>query len=185
MIRIIIILVLGSLHLPLDGQSHFYRKSAGESVDLRTCVQSCFQSQLGVREATNNNDGEPEKYLKSVGFGKGAAWCGAFVHWTLYQCIGDEIYQFLPTNKAFAWTPNYVKDVSRFTDNPKPGDLITIYFSSKGRVAHVGFVDAYPEGNQVVTIEGNTNQAGSREGDGVYRKYRLKKQIYRFVNVIE
>lgn len=45
-------------------------------------------------------------------------------------------------------------------------------------VAHVGFIDAWPDGDYVITVEGNTNMAGSREGDGVYRKRRPKQSIY-------
>lgn len=37
----------------------------------------------------------------------------------------------------------------------------------------------WSEGNFTITVEGNTNEAGSREGDGVYRKRRLKNQIYK------
>ena len=40
-----------------------------------------------------------------------------------------------------------------------------------------GFIDK-KDGNYYITVEGNTNEAGSREGDGVYRKRRHIKTIY-------
>lgn len=179
---ILFILILGSSSAWCV--SHFYRTSASGS-GVRECVTSAFQSQVGVTEATNNNDGEPVKYLNSVGLGAGFAWCGAFVHWVFEQCVApSDLYRFLSKPKDFAWTPNFVKQESYLTSTPQPGDLITLYYSSKGRVGHVGFVESYPEGSKVVTVEGNTNNAGSREGDGVHRKYRLKSQIYKYVNVI-
>jgi len=48
-------------------------------------------------------------------------------------------------------------------------------------VAHVGFVDQW-QSKYVITVEGNTNEAGSREGDGVYRKRRPIKSIYIVAN---
>lgn len=60
--------------------------------------------------------------------------------------------------------------------NPIPGDIFGIYFPEKGRIAHVGFVDQW-DGKWLITVEGNTNESGSREGDGVYRKRRLVSSI--------
>ncbi len=61
---------------------------------------------------------------------------------------------------------------------PLTGDVFGIYFQEKKRIAHVGFVDQW-DGTWVVTVEGNTNMSGSREGDGVYRKRRLVGSIYK------
>lgn len=183
--------ILFILVLSLSNQgrcvSHFYRTSEGNSSDVRGCVTSVFQSQLGTREATGQNDGTAvEMYLQSVGLGKGYAWCGAFVHWALRECLSpDQIRAFLPRPSAYAWTPNFVANEHYLTTTPQPGDLITLYYASKKRVGHVGFVENYTSGSKVITVEGNTNEAGSREGDGVYRKYRLKSQIYRYVDVIQ
>ena len=55
--------------------------------------------------------------------------------------------------------------------------MFGIYFPKMKRVAHVGFVDQWGP-KEVVTVEGNTNGAGSREGDGVYKKKRLTRQIH-------
>lgn len=66
---------------------------------------------------------------------------------------------------------------------PRPGDAWGIYFPSKGRVAHTGMVEQW--GNKVVTtIEANTSpeavagSAADRNGDGVWRKKRLKNQLF-------
>jgi hypothetical protein len=58
------------------------------------------------------------------------------------------------------------------------GEIFGLYFKSKKRVAHVGAVlEDFGDG-WVLTIEGNTNDAGSREGNGVYTRLRHKSQIY-------
>lgn len=69
---------------------------------------------------------------------------------------------------------------NRVYQPPSPGDVFFIYYANKGRVAHTGFVHQWGT-TTVVTVEGNTNEAGSREGDGVYKKKRLRRQIYAVV----
>ncbi len=148
------------------------------------CLEDSYSEAIGVREATGQNDGfEVEKYLASTGLSKGYAWCAAFVTYYHLEC-GFEV------PKAPAWSPswftrNVIYHRGEITyrhanySQPRSGDVFGIYFSNKNRVAHVGFVDDWiPDKKYVVTVEGNTNKAGSREGDGVYRKYRLKSQVY-------
>jgi hypothetical protein len=57
------------------------------------------------------------------------------------------------------------------------GDVFGLWFANKNRIAHVGFIDSR-QGDYYITVEGNTNEAGSREGDGVYKKRRHVKTIY-------
>lgn len=148
------------------------------------CVIDTYQSQIGVLELTGNNDGyEVGQYLSSTGLGEGYAWCAAFVNWSLEQCGYHG-------PKSPAWSPSWFTDHVIYTkgmitfgneayQRPGPGDVFGIYFLSKKRIAHVGFIDQWPNKHYTITVEGNTNEAGSREGDGVYRKYRIKSQIYK------
>ena len=66
---------------------------------------------------------------------------------------------------------------------PRAGDVFGIYFPEKKRIAHVGFIDQWDE-NWLITVEGNTNSSGDREGDGVYRKRRPIRSIYRVARYI-
>lgn len=135
----------------------------------RECVIQTYTAEIGVREATGHNDGDQvEKYLQSTGLSKGNAWCAAFVNWVNRHC------NVSGPRAAAAWSPVWFPSY-RITKDPQPGDVFGIYFPQKGRIAHVGFIDQW--GNQVRTVEGNTNEAGSREGDGVYKKIRLARQI--------
>lgn len=151
----------------------------GQSV--RDQVVHSYTNELGVREATGSNDGaDVEKYLASAGFGKGYAWCAAFVNW-VHESNG------IDGPRGPAWSPSWFPDskvYDRHERPPQPGDVFGIYFKSKQRIAHVGFIDKW-DGSKVITVEGNTNEAGSREGDGVYRKRRLARQIYKLSNWID
>ncbi len=66
---------------------------------------------------------------------------------------------------------------------PTTGDIFGLYFPEKQRIAHVGFVDQW-DGTWMVTVEGNTNDSGSREGDGVYRKRRLVRTVYKVARYV-
>lgn len=143
-----------------------------------------YRSQIGVRETTGHNDGEAvESYLAYVGFNKGASWCAAFVSW----CHG----QVGVGNPRSAWSPSLFPPekliYSRGGINKRqsiPGDVFGIYYDNLGRIGHVGFIDGV-KGNNYITVEGNTNDAGSREGEGVYRKIRSKKTIYKISSFID
>ena len=144
---------------------------------------------IGIREKGKNNHGKVvAKYLASVGFDEGAPWCGAFV----YYCHQEAGIELPGDPKKYAWSPNWfpknkkIYDHRQSTKEPdiKPGDVFGIWFNSKGRIAHVGIlVSKY--GRFYHTIEGNTNDGGSRDGDGVFgrkRSIRLINQVSRWVN---
>ncbi len=147
--------------------------------EVRNKVKHTCESQIGVRELTGNNDGlMVETFLRSVHLNKGNAWCAAFISWVYQQC---EI-----VNPKSGWCPNWFpvdKVIYKISqppinqETPQAGDVFGIYFSNKKRIAHVGLIIEWTD-KYAVTVEGNTNDAGSREGDGVYKKKRLKRQIY-------
>lgn len=147
----------------------------------RQKIEATYMSQVGVREhGTANHGSDVAKYLQSTGLNEGYAWCAAFVNWTYRQHGVD-----CPQNAA--WSPNWfpqkrLLDVTRY--DPQPGDVFGLYFSNKKRIAHVGLIHRYNT-HYCMTVEGNTNDAGSREGDGVYMKRRLTRQIYRYANWID
>lgn len=142
-------------------------------------VANIYRHEIGVRELTGHNDGvRVEQYLASCHLTKGNPWCAAFVTWSYKQAgIKTVISGYAPN-----WFPTSSVIYSRRKKGgsiPGTADVFGIYFPSKKRIAHVGFIDDWPAGSFAVTVEGNTNEAGSREGDGVYRKRRLKSQIYK------
>lgn len=142
---------------------------------ITTTILRIAQSQLGVREFTGKNDGVAvEQYLKYTGNKKGEPWCASFVSW-VYGKAGL-------VKPRTAWSAALFP-LARQTLNPKPADVFGIYFSSLKRIGHCGLVERQ-NGNWIYTIEGNTNVAGSREGDGVYRKLRHRRSIKYYANWI-
>lgn len=145
----------------------------------REGVKKVYTSQIGVREKTGHNDGVMvETYLRYCHLEKGNPWCASFVCYTFGQAgVKNPRSGYCPD----LFLPNRViyKRTSRGPPKalPQQGDVWGLYFPEKGRVAHVGFVDQWGE-KYVITVEGNTNEAGSREGDGVYRKRRPRSSIY-------
>lgn len=107
-----------------------------------------------------------------------AAWCDVFCDWVMYKAFGREAGQKLlcqPDKSLGAgctYSANYYKAKGQFhTKDPKPGDQIFFWNSSKTDVAHTGIV--YKVDNlYVYTVEGNTSsQAGViANGGGVFKK---------------
>ena len=115
--------------------------------------------------------------MKAANLKAGNAWCAAFITWTFKRCnikavISGYSPNWFQSNVVYKRDDNINRNYS-----PRIGDVFGLYFESKKRIAHVGFIDKQ-DGNYYITVEGNTNEAGSREGDGVYRKRRHKKTIY-------
>lgn len=141
--------------------------------DSKNCLREVYSSQIGVREEGWNSGEKVEAYLKSVNLKKGNPWCAAFVVWSHLQCG----YHIVLSGYSPSLFPK-----NKVVTSAQPGDVFGIYFKNKGRIAHVGFIDEVRL-NSFVTVEGNTGSDNygerSREGDGVYRKVRMKKQIYK------
>jgi cell wall-associated NlpC family hydrolase len=84
---------------------------------------------------------------------------------------------------ALAWGfLNWAKDRPNTTEVLMPsakaqaGDIVMFTFS------HVGIVIS-DNGRTIQTVEGNTNEEGSREGDGVYYRTRNKSLVRRYVRI--
>jgi hypothetical protein len=135
----------------------------------RAQLRTIYTQEIGVREKSNKNDGvRVGEYLNYTGLNEGYAWCAAFVSWAFGQAGFNE--------PRTAWSPSLFPN-KRIVKTPQQGDVFGIYFSSLKRIAHAGFVDEWGD-KYVITVEGNTNDANSREGDGVYRKRRPISSIY-------
>lgn len=144
----------------------------------RQQVVAIAESQLAVRESSGNNDGvQVQAFLATTGLKGNYPWCAAFLSWTFIQASVKA--------PRSAYAPDWFRQnvvyrqhtptITPFTS--KPAQVFGLYFESKGRVAHVGMITGESR-LSYTTIEGNTNAAGSREGDGVYRKIRNKRTIY-------
>lgn len=148
------------------------------SDDPLTRLVYVYRSQIGVKELTGNNDGlEVQMYLESVGLKKGQAWCAAYVYWCFQKANIEAIKS--------GWSPNwfklkyviYKKNISSLQQTPQQGDVGGLYYAKLGRYGHTFFIDYWSNGSFCITVEGNSNEDGSREGNKVVKKKRLKSQI--------
>lgn len=151
---------------------------AGTSL-IATRALAIARTQLNVRELTGKNDGEAvESYLRSVGLGKGYAWCVALPYWC-FRKASEELYIPNPLPKTGGVLDHLNKTKGKII-NPEEaitGDLVCMDFGKgKGHMYIVAetFRNPFNE-KRAFTIEGNTNVEGSREGDGVYERNRLLK----------
>ncbi|MEJ0030939.1 MAG: hypothetical protein WDO15_11440 [Bacteroidota bacterium] len=67
-----------------------------------------------------------------------------------------------------AWAPSWFPETHVIytrgkppITTPKKGDVFGLYMDNMGRIAHAGFIDEWSQGDYCITVEGNTNSAGS------------------------
>jgi hypothetical protein len=137
-------------------------------------------SQLGVTEATGHNDGPAvESYLRSVGLGKGYAWCMAFVYWCAKNAAVKLNLQN-PLKQTAGVMDEWHSGRGAHISAPLQGCIFIMDFG--GGIGHTGIVTGV-FGDVLHTIEGNTNSNGSREGTSVLRKVRNTKNMIGFIRL--
>lgn len=152
---------------------------------LALIATATAEANKGVREVGKNAGPDVEKYLHCLGMTKGSPWCAAFVSWCVMTsrglakppkwCSGSAVSLFQMSGKnAVKVTPvdaDYKSKVKPGYIWSRAQDATAAAAARKGSwcQGHTGIVVAV-DATGFHTIEGNTNAAGSREGDGVYRK---------------
>lgn len=148
--------------------------STGSIADKREAVLSVARSQIGVREQGHNSGPQVKRYLRSIGLNEGYNWCMAFTHFC-FDSAGVKVVKsgwtpaWFPAQRCIVWG-------GEVRQLPQPADVFGLFYRHLGRLAHGGIIESW--GSVVITIEGNTNAQGSREGSGVWRRRRLPAQIY-------
>jgi peptidoglycan hydrolase-like protein with peptidoglycan-binding domain len=150
---------------------------------LLAAALDAARAEVGVMEEPPGSNRGPrvDEYLRTVGLDPAAgsyAWCAAFVYWcfgkgaatagkrnplprtagalNLWRGAGAAGARQISPAEAQA-TPSLVR----------PGQIFVL--STGGGFGHVGLVESVAAG-VLTTIEGNTNDGGSREGVGVFRR---------------
>lgn len=144
-------------------------------------------TQVGVMEQPpgSNRGPQVDEYLKSVGLhpeSDSYPWCAAFVYWTFQKAaaqLGRENPCIRTAGVLDHWNragragitrilPAHVADDFSLL---KPG-LIFVISMERGK-GHMGIVEDF-RNDRLVTIEGNTNLPGDRDGGGVFRRHARK-----------
>jgi CHAP domain/Putative peptidoglycan binding domain len=139
--------------------------------------------EIGVREEPPGSNRGPrvDGYLRAVGLDptQGSfAWCAAFAYWCFARAA-EELGRPNPVIRTAGvlehWRRAGAAGIRRLpaaeaTEDPgrvHPGMLFVL--DTGGGTGHTGFVERV-EGGRLITVEGNTNDDGSREGVGVFRR---------------
>lgn len=158
----------------------------------------------GVRESGGRNRGpEVDRFLKIVGLDAskggvaGYPWCCAFLStcileahqqsWNEAGNTGPFDKKSLPLKLSAGVFEFWNKaPANRKLKEPVEGCAFVIDYgmnkAKTARLGHIGFVVSI-DGDEIHTIEGNSNLEGSREGVAVVTHVRKISDCYGFVNV--
>lgn len=127
---------------------------------VEAMLSSC-RKELGFVEGPNNST----PYAGIADHANNQPWCATF----LVACA--RMAKVTLGNES-AYTPSLYDSLPSVAKaKVRPGDLVFFYYPSKRRIAHVGIVEAV-RADHIITIEGNTDEAGGRTGGRVMRKKR-------------
>ena len=147
------------------------------------------EADLQVREVGGMNRGaKVEEYQRAAALGPGDPWCAAFVAWCVMKSrqattaptwtSGSAITTWQKGSKRAGVDASTTPNSPGYQSKVKPGWVWVRAKDPKGASdaarglwvqGHCGIVVAV-DAVGFHTVEGNTNSAGSRDGDGVYRK---------------
>ena len=147
------------------------------------------EADLQVREEGGMNRGaKVEAYQRAAALGPGDPWCAAFVAWCVMKSrqattaptwtSGSAITTWQKGSKRAGVDASTTPNSPGYQSKVKPGWVWVRAKDPKGASdaarglwvqGHCGIVVAV-DAVGFHTVEGNTNSAGSRDGDGVYRK---------------
>jgi hypothetical protein len=167
------------------------------------------RANIGVTEVGDNAGDAVRAYQESCipPLPAGSPWCAAVVRFRLKQAATalGEVYD--KTFPRTGWTPHYsrwakannawvsvssirVLDARGIDRVLLPGDLALFYFSTLGRIGHIGVIEEVHDWG-LITIEGNTNPEPDmaseveRDGDGYYRKVRQWGELGKFGGIVQ
>lgn len=149
-------------------------------------VIAVAKTYLSVKEEGNNRSKDIDSWNRFTGVPLGSPYCASFISY-VNHLVGLDA-------PVSAWAPDQVRRKNVPFSSVREGDVFGIYFQSKKRIAHVGFVERI-RGSFLVTVEANTSPdavAGSnadRDGQGVYSRrrpvYLMKQSGNRFSRYTE
>ncbi|AUG87211.1 endolysin [Streptomyces phage Omar] len=142
-------------------------------------VLAVAKAEVGTKEKQSGghwvNDSKYNRwYGKIPGYGQGGygyPWCAVFVAWVADKAGAASLF---PKTAGCATAVNWFKAKGRFSEYPAIG--AQVFYGANGGT-HTGLVYDYDD-TYIYTYEGNTNDNGSPEGDGVYRKKWARRSSY-------
>lgn len=149
---------------------------------IEQLIVNTAKSYVGQKEKKANSgfvDKDFLKKMKDAGWQEGWPWCSCFCEMVMREVYEKNIGfpEKLAMVKKFI-TPSAVTTYNNFkaaglvTDKPTPGALV-VWRNGNGWTGHIGIViEADILKKTFQAVEGNTNDAGGREGEVVAIKTR-------------
>lgn len=168
---------------------------AGSSI--RDLVVQVAASQVGVREEPRGSNRGPQvdEYIRASGLDPRAdsyAWCICFMQWVFKEAAKSDGAGISPLPRTAGvhalWKMRTSAATNVITPNEadpaviKPG--MVFLFDTGGGKGHGGFVESV-SGSRLVSVEGNTNNGGSREGYGVFRRTTRLVKMQRLLGYLD
>ena len=148
--------------------------TGGHAADVLRVAKAEIGYHEGKDSAGNWNN--VQKYSPGVPgleWSQGQPWCCTFCAWVALKAgVANLFPRTASCSDAVAW----FKQQNRWSDYPAIGAQV---FYGPGGGSHTGIVVDY-DADTITTVEGNTNNNGSAEGDGVYLKKRLRRDVNTF-----
>lgn len=156
-----------------------YLKKRDANGSFAKQLAATARGEVGNREIGKNGGAAVRKYQRATWLATGEwPWCAAFVCWCVREALEKHPLAIQRPRTAGAWDferwarKEGAELIKPATSKVREGDILVYTFS------HIGIAVGDEQSNgEFNTVEGNTNAAGSREGDGVYMKIRRKDQI--------
>jgi hypothetical protein len=164
-----------------------FRSMDMERMTIASTLPVVAAQEIGVEEIDGTNCGPRVNEYKAATVlppDQPWPWCAAFVCWCVMEAAALAGVRFTDTVRRpktagaldfERWSR--AQDSSTWTRKPhegdiRPGDIVIFTFS------HIGIAETGPDADGfVMTIEGNTDGLGSREGGAVLRKRRHISKI--------
>jgi hypothetical protein len=159
----------------------------------RAIIADIAAKHIGLRETTPNRFAGIDKFWAATNYPDGGKnrepWCSAFASYCVQEADRQSAAIRLRVPPRFAavrdWLPwarqagCIVFPNTSTTYLPERGDIVIFL----PRLSHIGIVAGFAGRGMVHTIEGNTNAAGSRDGDGCYDKLRSLSFCGSFIRI--
>jgi len=152
---------------------------------LRELVVAVARQHLAEhpREVGGPNGGPWVRFYTDGHEGVAWPWCGGFVRAVLRQAcasLGVAVPGWISLAVATMARLGAHLGLEVALQDVKPGDVF--YWLGAGRRGHTGVVVGLEGAETLLTIEGNTDGSGGRDGDGVYERRRPRAEL-RFLRV--
>lgn len=159
----------------------------------RDSIVGIARTYIGKKEKPGNTgfeDKQMELDMRAVGWQPGWAWCAGFIEMVAWKAYPEkkEAIKGLFVPSAVNTFRNLIKAGYKSSMVPEVGSFVFWQKMDEGKAlwqGHCGIVSDFIGEQTFKSIEGNTNSAGSREGDSVQEKLRtVKPEVMNGLKVI-